>query len=81
MIVRNWISHANVVERHTIGDIMVWGAIASDFGSPLALIVGEALMAQLYMSDILCPHVLPLLRQDPGTVFQYDNASPYVFMD
>uniref|UniRef100_A0A3B3QXV6 Tc1-like transposase DDE domain-containing protein n=1 Tax=Paramormyrops kingsleyae TaxID=1676925 RepID=A0A3B3QXV6_9TELE len=33
-------------------------------------------MAQCYVGDILCLHVLPLLRQD--TVFQQDNTLPHM---
>uniref|UniRef100_A0A3B3SJE8 Tc1-like transposase DDE domain-containing protein n=1 Tax=Paramormyrops kingsleyae TaxID=1676925 RepID=A0A3B3SJE8_9TELE len=55
---------------------MVWGAIGYDFRSSLIVIWGT-LTAQHYGSDILRPHVLPLLRQHPGTVFQQDNAHPH----
>uniref|UniRef100_A0A3B3Q6S2 Tc1-like transposase DDE domain-containing protein n=1 Tax=Paramormyrops kingsleyae TaxID=1676925 RepID=A0A3B3Q6S2_9TELE len=56
---------------------MVWGAIGYDFRLSLVVIWGT-LIAQRYVSDILHPHVLPLLRQHPGTVFQQDNARPHM---
>ncbi|GFV81525.1 uncharacterized protein TNCV_52491 [Trichonephila clavipes] len=33
--------------------------------------------AQLYVHDILQPHVLPLIRRLPGAIFQQDNAWPH----
>ncbi|GFT16718.1 uncharacterized protein TNCV_1333351 [Trichonephila clavipes] len=34
--------------------------------------------APRYVHDILKPHVLPLMQRFPGTIFQQDNARPYV---
>ncbi|GFY21348.1 transposable element Tcb1 transposase [Trichonephila clavipes] len=33
--------------------------------------------AQLYVHDILRPHVLLLMQQLPGAIFQQDNARPH----
>lgn len=69
---------SNIVERHTgvTPGIMVWGAIGYGFRSPLVVIRGT-LTAERYVTDILRPHVLPLLQQHPGTLFQQDNARPH----
>ncbi|GFV06213.1 transposable element Tcb1 transposase, partial [Trichonephila clavipes] len=32
---------------------------------------------QLYVHDILQPHVLPLMQRLPGATFQQDNARPH----
>ncbi|GFS73995.1 transposable element Tcb2 transposase [Trichonephila clavipes] len=55
---------------------MAWGAIAYNARSPLVLIGGN-MTAQRYAYDILQPHVLPLMQQLPGTIFQQDNARPH----
>ncbi|GFU41302.1 transposable element Tcb2 transposase [Trichonephila clavipes] len=33
--------------------------------------------AQLYVHDILQPHVLPLMQRLSGAIFQLDNARPH----
>ncbi|GFS73962.1 transposable element Tcb2 transposase [Trichonephila clavipes] len=33
--------------------------------------------AKRYVHDILQPHVLPLMQQLPGAIFQQDNAWPH----
>ncbi|GFV69783.1 transposable element Tcb1 transposase [Trichonephila clavipes] len=55
---------------------MVWGAIAYNTRSPLVLIRGT-MTAQRYVHDILQPHVLSLMQQLPGAIFQQDNARPH----
>ncbi|GFT97821.1 transposable element Tcb2 transposase [Trichonephila clavipes] len=55
---------------------MVWGVIAYNTRSLLVLIRGT-MTAQRYVHDILQPHVLPLMQQLPGAIFQQDNARPY----
>ncbi|GFU93820.1 transposable element Tcb1 transposase [Trichonephila clavipes] len=52
---------------------MVWGAIAYNTRSPLALIWGT-MTAQRYVHDLLQPHVLPLMQRLPGAIFQQNNA-------
>uniref|UniRef100_A0A3B3RER8 Tc1-like transposase DDE domain-containing protein n=1 Tax=Paramormyrops kingsleyae TaxID=1676925 RepID=A0A3B3RER8_9TELE len=39
--------------------------------------VTPCLMVWGAIGNILCPHVLSLLRQNPGTVFQQDNTHPH----
>ncbi|GFY02188.1 transposable element Tcb2 transposase [Trichonephila clavipes] len=56
--------------------VMVRGAIAYNTRSPLVLIHGT-MTAQRYVHDILQPHVLPLMQQLPGSIFQQDNARPH----
>ncbi|GFX63358.1 uncharacterized protein TNCV_3619611 [Trichonephila clavipes] len=48
-------------------DVMVWGAIAYNTRSPLALI-------QWYVHDILQTYVLPLMQWLPEAIFQQGNA-------
>ncbi|GFX20955.1 transposable element Tcb2 transposase [Trichonephila clavipes] len=55
---------------------MVWGAIVYNTRSPLVLIRGT-MTAQLYVHDILQPHVLPLMQRLPGAIFQQDNSRPH----
>ncbi|GFU85467.1 transposable element Tcb2 transposase [Trichonephila clavipes] len=55
---------------------MVWGVIAYSTRSPLALIC-DTMTGQLYVHDILQPHVLPLTQRLPGVIFQQDNARPH----
>ncbi|GFX16800.1 transposable element Tcb1 transposase [Trichonephila clavipes] len=55
---------------------MIWDAIAYSTRSPLVLIHGTT-TAQLYVHDILQPHVLPFMQRLPGAIFEQDNARPY----
>ncbi|GFU98895.1 transposable element Tc1 transposase [Trichonephila clavipes] len=55
---------------------MVWGAIAYNTRSRLVLIRGT-MTVQWYVHDILQPHVLPLMQQLPGAIFQQVNARPH----
>ncbi|GFU60675.1 transposable element Tcb2 transposase [Trichonephila clavipes] len=57
--------------------MMVWGAIAYNTRSPLALVRGT-MIAQRYVHDILQPHVLPLMQRLPGAIFQEDSARPHM---
>ncbi|GFY35480.1 transposable element Tcb1 transposase [Trichonephila clavipes] len=52
------------------------GYIAYNIRSPLVLIRG-AMTAQLYVHDILKPHVLPLMLRLPGVILLQDNARPH----
>ncbi|GFX49902.1 transposable element Tcb1 transposase [Trichonephila clavipes] len=66
---------AIALQRHialTAG-VMVWGVVAYNTPSPLALIC-ITMIAQLYVHDILKPHVLPLMQRFPGAILQQDNA-------
>ncbi|GFX78652.1 transposable element Tcb2 transposase [Trichonephila clavipes] len=56
---------------------MVWGAISYNTRSPLVLIRGT-MTVQLYVYDILQPHVLLLMQRLPRAVFQQDNALPHI---
>ncbi|GFX67042.1 transposable element Tcb2 transposase [Trichonephila clavipes] len=66
------------LQRHTtlIAGEMLWGAIAYNTWSPLGLIRGT-MTAQWYVHDIPQPHVLPLMQQFSGAIFQQDNARPH----
>ncbi|GFY06956.1 transposable element Tcb2 transposase [Trichonephila clavipes] len=44
-------------------------------GHPLVFI-RSTMTARLYVHDILQPHVLPLMHQLPGAIFQEDNTRP-----
>ncbi|GFT33598.1 transposable element Tcb2 transposase [Trichonephila clavipes] len=68
---------AFALQRHTAptAGVMVWGAIAYNTWSLLALIRGT-MTAQRYVHDILQPHVLPLMERLPRAIFQQDNARP-----
>ncbi|GFU44917.1 transposable element Tcb2 transposase [Trichonephila clavipes] len=52
------------------------GAITYNTRSPLILIRATT-TAQQYVPDILQPHVLPLMQQLPGAIFQQDNDRPH----
>ncbi|GFX33687.1 transposable element Tcb2 transposase [Trichonephila clavipes] len=52
---------------------MAVGSIAYNTRSPLVLIRG-IMTAQRYVHDIRQPHVLSLMQQFPGAIFQRDNA-------
>ncbi|GFV81791.1 transposable element Tcb2 transposase [Trichonephila clavipes] len=56
--------------------LMVWGTIAYNTRSLLVLIRGT-MTAQLYVHEILQPHVLQLIRWLPGAVFQQNNVRPH----
>jgi len=60
---------------HGGGSVMVWGAISHTGRSNLVRVRGN-LTAQAYINNILMPHALPLLQQ-PGAIFQHDNARPH----
>ncbi|GFU29365.1 DDE_3 domain-containing protein [Trichonephila clavipes] len=55
---------------------MVWGAIAYDSRSSIIVMRGT-LTGQLYVDDILRPHVRPFQNGLPGAIFQQDNARPH----
>ncbi|GFX35157.1 transposable element Tcb2 transposase [Trichonephila clavipes] len=67
----------HTVLRHTArtAGVMVWGAIAYDSRSTL-IVMRRTLTGQLYVDDILRPHVGPFLNSLPGAIFQQDNARP-----
>ncbi|UYV71010.1 K02A2.6-like [Cordylochernes scorpioides] len=69
---------AAIVERPTVRQrgIMVWGAIAYDFRSPLLRIQGT-MTAQRYVDDVLRPVTLPYLQGVPNALYQQDNARPH----
>ncbi|UYV65951.1 IRF2BP2 [Cordylochernes scorpioides] len=69
---------AAIVERPTVRQrgIMVWGAIAYDFRSPLLRIQGT-MTAQRYVDDVLRPVTLPYLKGVPNALYQQDNARPH----
>ncbi|GFT67639.1 transposable element Tcb2 transposase [Trichonephila clavipes] len=56
--------------------VMEWSAISHNTRLPLILINGS-MTAQRYVYDILQPHVLPLMAELPGAIFQQDNAQPH----
>ncbi|GFV63841.1 myosin-11 [Trichonephila clavipes] len=62
---------AFALQRHTAprAGVMVCVAIAYNTRSPLVLILGT-MTAQLYVHDILLPHVLPLMQWLTGAIFQ-----------
>lgn len=72
---RQWAYPANIVERQTglTACIMVCRAIGYAFKSHLVMLL-QTLMAQWYITNILCPHML--IAHHPGIVFQQDNAQP-----
>ncbi|UYV81986.1 hypothetical protein LAZ67_21000298 [Cordylochernes scorpioides] len=69
---------AAIVERPTVRQrgIMVLGAIAYDFKSPLLRIQGT-MTAQRYVDDVLRPVTLPYLQGVPNALYQQDNARPH----
>ncbi|UYV84066.1 hypothetical protein LAZ67_X001042, partial [Cordylochernes scorpioides] len=69
---------AAIVERPTVRQcgIMVWGAIAYDYRSPLLRIQGT-MTAQRYVDDVLRPVTLPYLQGVPNALYQQDNARPH----
>uniref|UniRef100_A0A3B3SKT4 Tc1-like transposase DDE domain-containing protein n=1 Tax=Paramormyrops kingsleyae TaxID=1676925 RepID=A0A3B3SKT4_9TELE len=70
--------HAYIVSWNTnFGSELTWMTVLWRHTGVTSVIRGT-LMAQRCISDILCLHDLPLLRQHPGTVFQQDNAHPHI---
>ncbi|GFV19812.1 transposable element Tcb1 transposase [Trichonephila clavipes] len=65
------------VLRHTgrTAGVMLWEVIACDSRSTLIMMRGT-LTGQLYVDDILRPHVRPFLNGFPATIFQQDNSRP-----
>jgi transposase len=64
--------------RHTgpTPGVMVWGAIS--YGSRSTLVViPHTLTANVYVSLVIQPVVLPFMSSIPGGVFQQDNARPH----
>ncbi|GFV84408.1 transposable element Tcb1 transposase [Trichonephila clavipes] len=57
--------------------IMLWGGIGYESRSPLVPIA-STLNSQSYISEVLEPVVLPYLQGFATTIFQQDNALPYV---
>ncbi|GBN61939.1 Transposable element Tc1 transposase, partial [Araneus ventricosus] len=64
--------------RHTGSTprVMVWGAISYDSRSTLA-VIPRTLTANLYVSLVIQPVVLPFMNSIQGGVFQQDNARPH----
>ncbi|GFW31458.1 transposable element Tcb2 transposase [Trichonephila clavipes] len=69
---------AFALQQHTAptDGVMVWCDIAYNSRSPLVLIRGT-MIAQLYVHDILQPHMLPLMQRFPGAIFQQNNAQSH----
>ncbi|GFX79226.1 transposable element Tcb1 transposase [Trichonephila clavipes] len=59
-----------------VNRIRVWRRPAYDSRSTLIVMLGT-LTGQLYVKDILRPHVGPFLNGLPGAIFQQDNARPH----
>lgn len=55
-----------------VGSHGVWFQVTS-------VVIWGTLMSQCYVSDILCPHVSPLLKQHPCAVFQHDMQFHLIF--
>ncbi len=55
---------------------MMWAAI-SDNGTTNLVHVQGNLTAQRYIDQVLRPHVVPLLANNPNLIFQQDNARPH----
>ncbi|GBM88383.1 hypothetical protein AVEN_149440-1 [Araneus ventricosus] len=64
--------------RHTgpTPGVMVWGAISYDSSSTL-MAIPRTLTANLYVSLVIQPVVLPFMNIIKGSVFQHDNARPH----
>ncbi|GFX08309.1 transposable element Tcb1 transposase [Trichonephila clavipes] len=73
-----WYNSPHTVLRHTArrAGVMVWGTIAYDSRSTFIVMRGT-LTGQLYVDDILRPHVGPFLNGLPGAIFQQDNVRPH----
>lgn len=55
---------------------MVWGDISLDSQTSL-VVIRSTFTAQLYVDEILAPVLLSYLSQNPGLIFQQDNARPH----
>ncbi|GBN73540.1 hypothetical protein AVEN_199945-1 [Araneus ventricosus] len=55
---------------------MVWGAISYDSRSTL-VVIPNTLNANLYVSLVIQPVVLPFMSSIQGGIFQQDNARPH----
>ncbi|GBO15117.1 hypothetical protein AVEN_231146-1 [Araneus ventricosus] len=55
---------------------MVWGAISYDSRSTL-VVIPNTLNANLYVSLVIQPVVLPFMRSIQGGILQQDNARPH----
>ncbi|GFY00884.1 retrovirus-related Pol polyprotein from transposon opus [Trichonephila clavipes] len=66
------------VLRHTArtAGVMFWAALAYDSRSTL-IEMRVTLTGQLYVDDILQPHVGSFLNDLPGAIFMQDNAHPH----
>ncbi|GBN21252.1 hypothetical protein AVEN_205900-1 [Araneus ventricosus] len=64
--------------RHTgpTPGVMVWGAISYDSRSTL-VVIPNTLNANLYVSLVIQPVVLPFMSSIQGGIFQQDNALPH----
>ncbi|GBL78096.1 hypothetical protein AVEN_143391-1 [Araneus ventricosus] len=64
--------------RHTgpAPGVMVWGAISYDSRSTL-VVIPRTLTANLYVSLVIQPVVLPFMNSIQGGVFQQNNARPH----
>ncbi|GBN00262.1 hypothetical protein AVEN_160125-1 [Araneus ventricosus] len=64
--------------RHTgpIPGVLVWGAISYDSRSSL-VVIPRTLTANLYVSLVIQPVVLPFMNSIQGGVFQQDNSRPH----
>ncbi|GBO29914.1 Transposable element Tc1 transposase [Araneus ventricosus] len=64
--------------RHTgsTPGAMVWGAISYDTRSTL-VVIPRTMTANLYVSLVIQPVVLPFMNSIQGGVFQQDNARPH----
>ncbi|GFV82765.1 uncharacterized protein TNCV_4147331 [Trichonephila clavipes] len=65
--------------RHTepTSEVMVWEAVS--YGSRITLfVIPNTLTADLYVSLVIQPIVLPFMNNIQGGVFQLDNARPHI---
>ena len=59
-------------------NVLVWAAISGRYRTPLCVVDGN-LTAQRYVDEILRPHLVPFMRNNPGLRrFQQDNARPHI---
>ena len=70
----------NVLSCHAYngGSVIVWAGVTADRRTDLVVIPGT-LNSQLYIDEVLLPHVLPCLRRlgVNNSTFQDDNARPH----
>ena len=59
--------------------VMVWGTISYDSRSTF-VVIPNTLTANLYVSLVIQPLVLPFMNSIQGGVFQQDNACPYAVL-